>query len=207
MKLVLSMLLGVVPCLSQFTNPTPDPPAMNDADVVQMVQAKMSENSIILAVSQCEPHFQLEPGFSRYMLEAGVNYTIIKAMAAKQAGLTIPIYSQPQVEPQAAPQATLREPHPVLQTAPQVALLQTTDATKIHGDHHILKGLAFAAITAMCVAGSLNPDFDASGCQQNGVVMEAVEDPAAQGVSAAPSRHIAAKRRHASKTKTSKKSK
>jgi hypothetical protein len=67
---------------------------MTDATVVQMVQAKVSSDLIILAISKCEPHFQLDPGNTQYMLQLGVTDEIFKAMALKQVGKPIPGYTQ-----------------------------------------------------------------------------------------------------------------
>lgn len=59
---------------------------MTNASVVQMVQAKISPDLIILAISKCEPHFQLDPANAQVMTQMGVTDEILKAMAAKQAG-------------------------------------------------------------------------------------------------------------------------
>jgi hypothetical protein len=68
---------------------------MTNATVVQMVQAQISQDLIILAISQCEPHFQLDPANSQVMTQMGVTDAIFKAMSAKQNGQPIPDVQQP----------------------------------------------------------------------------------------------------------------
>lgn len=167
---------------------------MNDADIVQMVQANVPPDLIIQAISKCEPHFLLDPGYSQYMIQVGVTYTTIKAMAAKQLGRPIPELT----EPEAAPQVALQAP----------ATTAQVDATTTHGDHHILKGLALAAVRLMCAESSMNAAaaFAASlYCQQNGYVVGTVASPTAQGLSVAISGQVpATQNRKAKKPKKSK---
>jgi hypothetical protein len=73
------------------------PQQMTNATVVQMVQGKISADLIILAISKCEPHFQLEPGNTDLMSQMGVPPEIFKAMSAKQNGQPIPGVQQPPV--------------------------------------------------------------------------------------------------------------
>ena len=68
---------------------------MTNATVVQMMQAKISPDLIILSISKCEPHFQLDPANAQYMLQIGVTEEIYKAMAARQMGQPIPGFTQP----------------------------------------------------------------------------------------------------------------
>ena len=63
---------------------------MTDATVVQMVQAKISPDLIILAITKCNPKFALDPGSTQYMTQVGVTDEILRAMAAKQNGQPIP---------------------------------------------------------------------------------------------------------------------
>lgn len=74
---------------------------MTNASVVQMVQAKISPDLIILAISKCEPHFQLDPANAQVMTQMGVTDEIFKAMAARQNGQPIPGVQQP--PPEAGP--------------------------------------------------------------------------------------------------------
>src|SRR5580692_6620781 len=75
------------------------PQQMTNATVVQMVQAKTSPDLIILAISKCEPHFQLDPANSQVMIQMGVTDEIFKAMSAKQNGQPIPGGQQPPMAP------------------------------------------------------------------------------------------------------------
>lgn len=63
---------------------------MNNATVVQMAQAKISTDLIVLAISKCEPHFQLDANNVKLMGQMGVTDGIIKAMTAKQNGQPVP---------------------------------------------------------------------------------------------------------------------
>jgi hypothetical protein len=63
---------------------------MTNATVVQMVQAKISPDLIVLTISECEPHFLLDNGSTQYMLQIGVSEDILKAMAARESGRPSP---------------------------------------------------------------------------------------------------------------------
>ena len=57
---------------------------MTNADVVKMVQAKTPQGQIILAISQCAPHFLLTSDDNRALMNVGVTDAIILAMAEQQ---------------------------------------------------------------------------------------------------------------------------
>lgn len=73
---------------------------MTNASVVQMVQAKVSPDLIILAISKCEPHFQLDPANAQVMTQMGVTDEIFKAMSAKQNGQAVGDTAAAQQQPQ-----------------------------------------------------------------------------------------------------------
>ena len=142
--LSMCVLMSVAICAGQQVpwatfQPTPAPvQQMTNATVVQMVQAKISPDLIILAISKCEPHFLLDPGNGRYMLQMGVTDEIYKAMAARQIGKPIPGYTQaPAV---AAPAAMTSAVAAQAAMAPQLGYIQpTVPQTAPPNDHSISK--------------------------------------------------------------------
>jgi len=85
------LVMGVVFCVAQTTPQVAEPvQQMTEATVVQMVQARISPDLIILAISKCNPKFALDPGSTQYMTQIGVTDEILKAMAAKQNGQPMP---------------------------------------------------------------------------------------------------------------------
>lgn len=93
---------------------------MTNATVVQMVQSKISPDLIILAISKCEPHFQLDPANSQVMTQMGVTDEIFKAMSAKQNGQPIPgVQQPPAVAPSTGQQPPPQQP-PDLSNKPRV---------------------------------------------------------------------------------------
>jgi hypothetical protein len=97
LRIVFLLTLGAVFCVAQTASqPTVEPgQEMTDAAVVQMVQAKISPHLIILGISKCAPHFQLDNGSLNYMIQEGVSEDIIKAMAASRAAQPIPGFTPP----------------------------------------------------------------------------------------------------------------
>lgn len=95
-RIMFLLTTGVVFCVAQTASqPVVEPgQKMTNATVVQMVQAKISPDLIILSISKCEPHFQLDPANAQYMLQIGVTEEIYKAMAARQMGQPIPGFTQ-----------------------------------------------------------------------------------------------------------------
>jgi hypothetical protein len=104
-------------------------PVMNNASIVQMVQAKISTDLIMLTIKQREPHFQVDAENIRLMNQLGVPDELIKAMAARQDGQPIPVIEKRNAQP--APMGVPIEQSvamPVLpkQNEPPVQGLQTT---------------------------------------------------------------------------------
>src|SRR5450755_642015 len=97
---VLIFLMGAAIGAGQHAPSTGVQPAaepvqrMTNATVVQMVQAKISPDLIIMAISKCEPHFQLDPSNAQYMLQKGVTEDIYSAMAARQMRQPVPESTQ-----------------------------------------------------------------------------------------------------------------
>jgi hypothetical protein len=59
---------------------------MSNDDVVKMTASGVSEEIILAAIQNSEPHFTLSPPFLEAMMKRGVSDGIIKAMAARQNG-------------------------------------------------------------------------------------------------------------------------
>jgi hypothetical protein len=112
--------------------PSAAPLQMTNATVVQMVQAKISPDLVILAISKCEPHFSLTPGATNYMLASGVTDEIFKAMALKQLGRPIPGYTEPSTvlgvaaRPLMAPAMSAAQPA-FIQPVPPLNTLSTNE--------------------------------------------------------------------------------
>jgi hypothetical protein len=90
-KVVFLLTLGVALLAGQPKQPE----LMTDAMVVELVQANISPDLIILAISQSYPYFQLDHVRKQYMLQIGVSEDIIQAMVAKQRSQPLPDDSKP----------------------------------------------------------------------------------------------------------------
>jgi hypothetical protein len=100
------------------------PVQMNNATVVRMVQAKISTDLIVLAISKCEPHFQLDGDNAKLMGQMGVTDEIIKAMTAKQNVQPV-TGSETEVPVQATsllPASGVEQTHAIIKGKPRVFL-------------------------------------------------------------------------------------
>jgi hypothetical protein len=149
--LSMCVLMSVAICAGQQVpwatfQPTPAPvQQMTNATVVQMVQAKISPDLIILAISKCEPHFLLDPGNGRYMLQMGVTDEMYKAMAARQIGKPIPGYTQaPAVAAPAAMASAVAAPAAMAPAvaAPQPGYIQPAAPQTAPPDNHSISKLS-----------------------------------------------------------------
>jgi hypothetical protein len=96
LRIVFLVAMGAVFCVAQTASqPAVDPQKMTDETVLRMVQAKVSPDLIILAISKCEPHFQLDNASMNDLIQQGVSEDILKAMAAKQVARPIPGLAPP----------------------------------------------------------------------------------------------------------------
>jgi len=100
MKLIVAVLmLSSAAVVAQTNSVEPKsagghPKPMTDAAIVQMVKAGVSQDLIILAISECEAHFVIDNGSVTYMTQNGVPADVLKAMTAKQKGDPIPGFAQ-----------------------------------------------------------------------------------------------------------------
>jgi hypothetical protein len=68
MKIFKAVIVFLLMCLIAIAQSI----QMTNADVLQMVRGKISPDVIILAISKCEPHFQLDLANVDFMLRNGV---------------------------------------------------------------------------------------------------------------------------------------
>jgi len=133
-----------------------DPPAtpiqqMTNATVVQMVQAKVSPDLIILAISKCEPHFVLDSGNGEYLRQVGVTDEIFKAMAAKQVGRPIPGYTESSTvlavaaRPLVAPAVSAAQPASIQPGPPPITPSTNESPTSKLSDGDVFFGFSYAS--------------------------------------------------------------
>ena len=140
LNIVLSVSINILILLILLTMGIPlavgqvQPEQMTNSMAIELVQAKISPDLIILAISQSEPHFQLDNASKEQMLHIGVSDDIISAMALTQAGQQLPDdakLSSGAVAPQVAPQLISRGilTSPINAASPQLRLLSPLLAT------------------------------------------------------------------------------
>jgi hypothetical protein len=90
-RFVVPLLLAAAPLLpAQLGQLTDDDRTMTDVNVVQLIKQGVPGEVILSKINECEPHFLLTPGALMQLRHYGVSDGLIRAMAAKQHGETLP---------------------------------------------------------------------------------------------------------------------